>query len=190
MTTRETVETALIDPKIRRLWAPDKRDLIDHFERLDPTTRRMRFGAAVSREFVKGYAEDVLSIDCVVYGAFVDGTLRGVGELRSLLGRWPPRAEAALSVESAWQAEGIGDALFARMVAAAQNRGVRSIYMLCLRENNRMVNLAKKHHAYLKFETGDVEATLDPPWPTPFSMVEEMVGSTSSYLRAVFHLKT
>ncbi|MEL7257032.1 MAG: GNAT family N-acetyltransferase [Pseudomonadota bacterium] len=143
----------------------------------------------MSRQFLQGYVEDILSIDSIVYGAFVDGSLRGVGELRVLLGRWPPRAEVALSVEAAFQEEGIGDALFARLVASAQNRGVRTLYMMCLRENIRMQHLARKHEAYLKYEIGEVEATLDPPWPTPLSVVEEMVGGTSSYLRAVFRFK-
>lgn len=174
---------------IRRLWKADQQILVDHFQRLDPPTRRQRFGAAVSDGHVKDYAEHILSIESLVYGAFLAGELRGVAELRGFLGSWPPKAEAALSVEPAWQAEGVGDALFNRLVAAAQNRGIKTIHMLCLRENERMQNLAKKHDAILEFDTGDVEAKLDPPWPTPMSLVEEMVGDTRSYLRAVFHLQ-
>lgn len=189
MTTGSRVDKAVIRPEIRRLWKTDKSQILRHFRRLDPATRRLRFGVSVSRQFLQGYVEDILSIDSIVYGAFVDGSLRGVGELRVLLGRWPPRAEVALSVEAAFQEEGIGDALFARLVASAQNRGVRTLYMMCLRENIRMQHLARKHEAYLKYEIGEVEATLDPPWPTPLSVVEEMVGGTSSYLRAVFRFK-
>lgn len=175
----------LIRPDIRRLWPADKPLLLDHFSRLDPETRRLRFGASVSAEFVAEYAGNILSLDSLVYGAFVDGALHGVGELRVMMTSWPVRAEIALSVDPAWQHEGIGDALFMRMVAVAQNRGVRSLYMLCLRENERMQRLARKHEALLTFDTGDVEAKLDPPWPTALSLAEEMVGETRTYLHAV-----
>ncbi|MGK7753511.1 MULTISPECIES: GNAT family N-acetyltransferase [unclassified Roseovarius] len=175
----------LIKPDIRRLWPADKRLLLDHFARLDPETRRLRFGASVTDEFVTRYAETVLGLDSVVYGAFVEGDLHGVGELRMLLNSWPVRAEIALSVDPDWQHEGIGDALFVRMLAAAQNRGVRSLYMMCLRENERMQRLARRHDATLTFDIGEVEATLDPPWPTALSLAEEMVGETRTYLHAV-----
>ncbi|KRS12580.1 Acetyltransferase (GNAT) family protein [Roseovarius sp. THAF27] len=180
-----THDKILIQPDIRRLWPADKRLLLDHFARLDRETRRLRFGASVTEDFVAGYAETLLGLDSVVYGAFVDGDLHGVGELRMLLNSWPVRAEIALSVDPDWQHEGIGDALFVRMLAAAQNRGVRSLYMMCLRENERMQRLARRHDATLTFDIGEVEATLDPPWPTALSLAEEMVGETRTYLHAV-----
>ena len=172
-------------PDIRRLWQTDKSILRAHFDRLGPEMRRLRFGAAVSPAFVADYADHVLSFDNIVYGAFIDDTLRGVGELRALLGQWPKRAEIALSVEADWQHAGIGDALFSRMVASARNRGVTTLFMHCLRENGPMRRLAQRHAAALSFDLGEVEATLDPPWPTPLSLAEEMMGETRSYLRAV-----
>ncbi|MFN3210279.1 MAG: GNAT family N-acetyltransferase [Roseovarius sp.] len=185
MTTDHAAAKSLIEPDIRRLWPADKRILREHFERLDPETRRLRFGAAVTSEFVGDYAGTLLALDSIVHGAFVDGTLRGVGELRMLLNSWPVRAEIALSVETDWQHEGIGDALFVRMLAAARNRGVRSLYMMCLRENERMQRLARRHEATLTFDIGEVEATLDQPWPTPLSLAEEVMGETRTYLHAV-----
>lgn len=182
-------DTATAKPDIRRLWSTDKTILRAHFDRLEPDTRRLRFGTAVSPAFLADYADHALNIDNIVYGAFIDGTLRGVGELRALLGQWPKRAEIALSVETGWQHAGIGDALFSRMVAAAQNRGVRTLFMQCLRENAPMRRLAQRHAAALSFELGEVEATLDPPWPTPLSLAEEIMGDTRTYLRAMLQPK-
>lgn len=181
-------KTARVQPSIRRLWKCDQPTLVDHFQRLDPQTRRLRFCATVSDGFVREYAEQILSIDSLVFGAFPDGELRGVAELRGLLDSWPRSAEAALLVESEWWGEGIGDALLNRLVAAAQNRGIKTIHLLCLRENTRMQNLAKKHDAILEFDIGSVEATLDPPWPTPMSMFEELFGDPRRYLPAICHL--
>ena len=55
-------------------------------------------------------------------------------------------AEAAFSVERDWQDQGIGDALITRVIAAAQNRGVNRLDMICLPENRKMQHLAVKHH--------------------------------------------
>ena len=131
-------------PQTRRLWLSDRHTLIDFFEGLDANSRRMRFGALVADRSVRDYAAHLLSIDSIVFGSFPDGTLRGVGELHRLLGDWPLAAEVAFAVQEEWQHEGIGEALFGRIVTAAQNRGIRSLQMLCLRDNERMQNLAQK----------------------------------------------
>ncbi|EPX81588.1 GNAT family N-acetyltransferase [Litoreibacter arenae] len=173
---------------IRRLRNSDRQVLVDHFLRLDPETRRLRFGGLVSDDFVKDYAENILSLDSVVFGAFVDGDLHGVAELRGLRQTWPETAEVALSVEPTWQHEGIGDALLNRLIAAAQNRGVKSLHMQCLRENRQMQHLAKKHDAVLHFDMGEVDATLATPWPTFRSVCVELFGDTRRYLGKAFHL--
>lgn len=173
---------------IRRLWRYDRPALVAHFTRLDHRSRRLRFGATLNDRMVADYASHILAIDTLIFGAFSAGTLHGVGELRARMGHWPPTAELALSVEPDWQSSGIGDALMTRLVAAAQNRGVRRLVMLCLRENAPMVKLARRNAAFLDFEDGDIEAVLTPPWPTPMSWAEEMVGETNSYLRAVFQI--
>lgn len=174
--------------EIRRLRSFDKAALVDHFLRLDPDTRRLRFGNAVGDAFVKDYAESLLSADSVNFGAFPDGTLRGVAELRGLRDSWPRSAEVALAVEPAWQDRGIGDALFSRLVAAARNRGIARLHMICLQENVRMRHLALKHDARLEFDGGSIEATLTPAWPTPVSVFEEVFGDPRDYLPSALHL--
>lgn len=183
-----TSDAAHIRPEIRRLWKSDQPLLARHFQKLDAQTRRLRFGTSVNDGYIGSYVAQILSANSVVFGAFPDGELRGVAELRGLLDNWPWSAEAALSVQAKWQDEGIGDALLNRLVAAAQNRGIKKIHMLCLRENRRMQSLARKHDALLQYEIGEVEATLDPPWPTPLSMFEEMFDDTRRYLHETFHL--
>lgn len=172
---------------IRRLWQFDQAAICQHFLRLDPGTRRMRFGGAVSAAYVNKYAEQIMQFDSAIYGAFVDGTLLAVAELRGLFDGWPATAEAAFSVERKWQDQGIGDALLTRVIAAAQNRGVKTLYMICLTENKKMQHLAAKHSAVLKFHRSEVEASLDPPWPTPYSIAEEMAGETGYLVNAVLH---
>ncbi|MFX0545390.1 GNAT family N-acetyltransferase [Roseovarius sp. S1116L3] len=162
----------------RRLWKSDQAKLIQHFQRLDPETRRLRFGGIVGDAYLREYVDKIFSGDSVVFGAFPDDELRGIAELRGTLGRWPRSAEAALSVELAWQDGGIGDGLLQCLITAARNRGIKTINMQCLRENMRMRTLVRKHGADLKLDIGSVEAELTPPWPTPMSMFEEFVGYT------------
>ena len=62
--------------------------------------------------------------DAVIWGFFFDGVLRGAAELRLL--EHPGEAEAALSIERAWQSRGVGSALFERVLLVARNRQIES----------------------------------------------------------------
>ena len=94
--------------------------------------------------------------------------------------------EAAISVEPDWQNIGIGGALFERMLAMAQNRGVKAIHLICLRENRRMQHLAAKHDARLGLDQYEAQATLYLCWPTPSSLAIEIIGETQSYAKEIF----
>lgn len=169
------------DLVVRRLRFGDQEEICDHFLRLDAQSRRARFCGAVSDDAILRYARNVLRYDSIACGAFISGHLRGLVELRGLFHFWPSRTEAAFSVEVGWQNIGIGDALFEQMFATAQNRGVRTIEMMCLRENCNMRHLAAKHKAQLVFDTDTVEAILHPIWPTPYSIAEEIIVETKEY---------
>ena len=174
------------DLAIRRLRVFDKPQIETHFQNLDDEALRSRFGMIVPRKFVENYASGVLSNAALVYGAFPDSHLRGVAELRQVEDGPTYAAEAAFTVETPWQGHGIGDALLSRLIAGARNRGIREVHMLCLATNQRMRHLAKKHDADLNLVPGQVEATLTPPWPTPFSVAQELAGEYHAYARAVF----
>jgi len=45
------------DAHIRRLGNHNETAVVQHFERMDPHARRMRFGAGTSPEFVRRYAK-------------------------------------------------------------------------------------------------------------------------------------
>ena len=160
-------------PAIRRLSSHDQSAVTRHFEHLDPTTRRMRFGGGTSHEFATRYASRVFQIDGVIYGAFADGRLLGVAELRDHFDICPSTAEAALSVEPEWQNRGIGNALLNRIIVAAKDRKINTLYMICLRENKKMQHLAAKHHAVMDFCSSQVEATIQPSRPKQQSVLNQ-----------------
>lgn len=179
-------ERTVNDLVVRRLRFDDQSDICDHFLRLDALTRRARFLGAVNDNGVMRYAQNILRYDSIACGAFVCGQLRGLVELRGLFHSWPSKTEAAFSVETDWQSIGIGDALFEQMFAMAQNRGVRTIRMMCLKENSHMRQLAVKHNARLEVDNDVVEAILHPAWPTPRSIAVEVIAESREYSNLLF----
>ncbi|MCK5931067.1 MAG: GNAT family N-acetyltransferase [Fulvimarina manganoxydans] len=169
---------------LRRLTGSDSVLLRDHLLRLDKETRRLRFGTMVNDPFLVRYASLALVSDAHVRGVFVEGVLRGVSELRFLTGSHQ-QAEAAFSIEKAYQGRGLGDLLFAKLVAAARNRGVRRLFLTCLRENGRMQAIAAKHGADLSFHEGDVMAELRRPYADLTSIQSELADEAQAYVFAL-----
>ena len=169
---------------IRKLWVADTAAFRDHLLRLDPQTRRNRFGMAASDDFVRRYAETSFALDTLIHGVFVGDRLVGVGELRSL-GRSRTEAEAAFSVESDWQGRGFGSRLMERVLLTARNRRIEKLYMNCLASNGQMQRLARRHGADLEYEGGDVVGLVVPETPSPASWLREVVRDGYGWASAV-----
>ena len=178
------------DGTIRRLWPMETDKFRDHLLRLDKDSRRMRFAHAVSDAFVEDYASRMAEYGSLVYGHVVDGKVRGAAELRRLGDGWGEEAEAAFSVEKAYQDNGVGSDLMGRVVRAARNRRVRRLYMSCMAENAKMQVIAKKHEAVLRFEYGEVIGEILPETPDYFSMVTEAAEDRVGFMIAVLDLQS
>jgi GNAT superfamily N-acetyltransferase len=174
---------------IRKMWIDRSGPYREHLLRLDPESRRNRFGGAVSDEFINNYVDLSLGLDAVIHGFFVDGTLRGVAELRPLGKTFSDEAEAAFSIEKPWQSHGVGTALLERTLLAARNRGIKLMHMACLANNRRMVDLAKKFDAELKFDFGSVVGEVETPHPTPLSVLREFVADTHGFATAMLDVQ-
>lgn len=180
----------LIDGVIRKIWIDRAAPYRDHLLRLDAKSRRNRFGGAVSDAFIVNYAELSRGLDAVMHGYFVDGTLRGVAELRPLGSEFAHEAEAAFSIEKPWQSHGVGSALLERTLLAARNRGIKLMHMACLANNQRMVDLAKKFDAELTFDFGSVVGEVEAPHPTPMSVWRELVADGHGFATAMLDVQT
>src|SRR5262245_5781871 len=161
--------------RIRKISAGETDIYGEHLLRLDAHTRRSRFGAGVSDEFVRNYLAVANSLDCVIHGFFVDDVLRGAGELRPL--------GPAFSGEQPWQSHGVGTALLGRTLLAARNRGFKFLHMACLADNRRMQQLARKFDAELSFDFGTVIGEIEAPHPTPLSVMRELVADTTGFAK-------
>lgn len=174
---------------IRKIWPTEAEKFKDHLLRLDKDSRRMRFAHGVSDSFIEDYASRMSDMGSVVYGYYVEGKVHAAAELRKLGDNWGPEAEAAFSVERAYQDHGLGSELMGRVIRAARNRGVRRLYMSCLAENSKMQAIARKHAADLKFEYGEVIGEIVPVEPNYFSILQEAVEDRVGYMMAVLDLQ-
>lgn len=155
----------------------------DHLGRLSPDDRISRFSGGVS---AAALIEHVRRFDWRtgwLIGCFEGGRLRGVAELRWLDPGFGWRAELAVTVEEAWQDRGIGTELLRLAVIHARNRGLKSLYMICLTDNRRMQAIARKFEGDLIFEGSQVEADIAVPFPTQFSLLAEALGDGVSFAR-------
>jgi RimJ/RimL family protein N-acetyltransferase len=148
----------------------------------------MRFAHTVSDAFIEAYAGRMSEFGSLVFGHFVDGEVRGAAELRRLGDAWGDEAEAAFSVERAFQDHGLGTELMGRVVRAARNRRIKRLYMSCLAENARMQAIARKHAAVLRLEYGEVIGEIEPPWPSYLSQVAEAAEDRVGFMIAVLDL--
>jgi GNAT superfamily N-acetyltransferase len=177
-------------PVIRRLWPSDAAAVESYFLRLDPETRASRFMGTLSDTAALAYARQALKVDGVVFGGFVDGTLRALGELRP--SQTPPsryalgaEAEAAFAVERDYRRNGLGHALFRRIAEAARHRGVQDLRVRCLSRNRPMQGLAARVGADLHMAGGESEGALHLPRPTPASLWRESVTEAFDFTLAL-----
>ena len=175
---------------IRKLWIGETEKYRDHVLRLDPESRRNRFAGGVSDEFVRNYVDLTSGLDAVVHGFFIGHVMRGAAEVRPLGSEFPREAEAAISVEKAWQSHGVGSALLRRTLLAARNRGFRLLHMACLADKRRMQQLARKFDAELTFDFESVVGEVESSRPTPLSLMRELMSDGHSFATAMLDLQT
>jgi len=171
--------------KIRKLWVGESDLYAAHLLRLDADSRANRFGGAIPDEVIGTYVARLDPLATILHGFFVDGTLRGVADVRLLGAPFAESAEAAFSIERPWQSHGVGSALLERCLLAARNRGVKRLHLMCLADNRRMQQLARKFDAALSFDFGSVVGDLETPFPTPLSMLRELVADGHTLANAV-----
>jgi GNAT superfamily N-acetyltransferase len=175
---------------VRKLWLGETDAYAEHLLRLDPESRRRRFSGAVSDDCIRRHATTAQGIGVVIHGFFVDGVLRGSAELRVYNPPFSSEAEAAFSIEQPWQSHGVGSALLERTLLSARNRGIKSLHMHCLADNQRMQELASKFDADLTFDFGSVVGELDPPHSTALSLMREMVADSHGIANAILEAQS
>jgi RimJ/RimL family protein N-acetyltransferase len=173
----------------RKLWPHEQSLFRDHLLRLDKASRAMRFAHGVSDSFIEDYALHMADSGSTIFAYIENGEVRAAAELKKLGDIWGREAEAAFSVEAAYQERGLGSELMGRVIRAARNRGVHLLYMSCLASNAKMQAIARKHDADLRFELGEVVGEIVPQVANYFSLLAEAVEDRTSFMMAVLDLQ-
>ena len=139
---------------IRRLWPIEGDRVRDHLLRLDPESRRLRFGGLTGPAQIEAHCGGLDWRRGAIVGYLEAGAVRGLGELLPATEGGTPAAELAVSVEPRWQNRGIGTALLRRLIVAARNRLIGRLYMVCLIDNHRMVRMARRFDGRLDVRPG------------------------------------
>ena len=128
-------------PKVvlRGLTRRDQAQHAAHLLRLTREDRYARFHVTTRDEAIEAYSRGLDWQHDLIFGLFVDGVLRGVGELI----RDGEAAEISLSVEAPWQHGGFGRTLALALVLAARRVGVTEISMSFLSDNRPMRALSR-----------------------------------------------
>ena len=171
------------------MWLSEGDKFRNHLLRLDRESRRLRFGMAVSDDFICDYASRICDMKGVAYGYFADGDMHAAAELRLIGDSWPADAEGAFSVEPAHQNQGLGTELLGRIIRAARNRGVSRLYMNCMAENHKMQRICRKFEAELHFDHGEVVGRVLPALPTYISLWQEALDDSRGFVLAAMDMR-
>lgn len=85
-------------------------------------------------------------------------------------------------MEAPHQDVGIGSELTRRAVTIARNRGLRELYMVCLRENGRMQHIARKVGATVVLAGVEAEGRVALPHADPISLWQEAIDDGSGLI--------
>ncbi|WP_435099423.1 GNAT family N-acetyltransferase [Arhodomonas sp. AD133] len=171
---------------LRPLRRDEWRAFRDHLLRLDPDDRTMRFCHAVNDVFVREHCERAKRSGSLVIACFVDDELRGAAEVTPLDGVWPLTAELAMSVEAAYQGQGVGTELLQSTLLAARNRCVAAVNVTCLLDNGRMLHLTRRLGARIVVHHTAPPAQTPPPWRSELTRVERAAQDGKAVFQARF----
>ena len=152
----------------------------DHLLRLDSRSRHDA-SAAACRTTSSSLCPDCFGEGDLAFGAFFDGAMRGVAELRSSEAIWFDAGAApaqhprrgGVQRRSGLSAPRRGETCSVRIASAASNHGVKTVDILCAPDNVRDDALARKFKMQLTFEENQITGRLTARRPSAGSLLGE-----------------
>ena len=161
---------------VRKLSLVDKTRIIQHLLALEGEDRRLRFGGAVSNDYITDYVTKSFEQESQWFGIdHIDGHLVATCHVSVHDGE----GELGCSVEEEYRGEGAAQLMFDRAVTWLRVRGIANVFMHCLSENGAMKHIARKNDMVLVSEHGETDANVQVEPATPRS--EEHTSELQSH---------
>ena len=144
---------------VQKLGPWQRGEVQRHLLRLGDEDRRLRFGQPLPDAAIERYVDGLDFTRDRVFGIHLqEMELCAVAHLA--LDGVAGHAELGLSVDEGLRRRGYGEALLARGVLHAANRGFRALFMHCLSENAAMMRLAARAGLRIVVASGEADARL------------------------------
>lgn len=174
--------------KIKYCDTSDLKDYAQHLKDLVPQDRATRFGYAAT-----DYNIDQLIMNMLynpgnhhLFEFRFDSQAIGFTHLAKCDNGW----ELAVSVASQYQGQGIANQLMIYTIDWARTHGVQSVFMHCIRENQRIQHLARKHGLKVIERSGpDITAQVTLPPPTTSDYTVDFVREQQNILDQMLALQ-
>jgi RimJ/RimL family protein N-acetyltransferase len=144
---------------VQRLNARHRDDILRHLLQLPENDRRLRFGHPIRDSGVVEYVSRLDFDQDKLFGVH-SPALELVGVAHLAPDPIARVAELGLSVDPSLRVKGYGFALLQRGVLHAANLGCRTLFLVCLAENQIMMHLARKAGLQVVVEYGEADARL------------------------------
>lgn len=152
---------------VHELGTFDRARLVEHFRRLNAEDRRLRFGLAVSDEFLSDYVHGIDFTRDHVFGIFGRAfDLIGVAHM----GRADDVAELGLSVLAGYRRDGLAKRLYVRAQQRATALGRRAMWIHFVSDNHAMARFTRSLGMEIKMSQGEADACLTLPAASPLQV--------------------
>lgn len=162
----------------------------EHLKNLSDEDKYSRFGYKVSNHNIDQFMLTMCyhPHDHELWYAEINDVRVGWGHLaKNTDGSW----ELAVSVDSKYQRQGIGNALIVEMMSWAKFNGIGEIFMHCIIENKTIQHLANKNNLKTRRrDSGEVTSVIEVPPPTIIEVGDQLWKEQSEILTNISKLQS
>ncbi len=159
-----------------------------HLKNLSEADRYTRFCYNIKDEAIDQFILTILynADDHHLFTAEIADQIVGFGHLAREGNDW----ELAVSVDSKHQGKGVADNIMNHMIDWGKTRGIHSVFMHCISQNQKIQHLARKHGLRMIDRDGaEVTSKVDLPPPTPLDYTAQFLQEQQNILEQIVDLQ-
>lgn len=163
-------------------------DYAGHLKNLSDTDRYTRFCYNIKDENIDQFILSMLYNfeDHHLFTATANDKIIGFGHLAREGNDW----ELAVSVDGKYQGQGVANCLMDFMIDWGKTRGIHSVFMHCITQNQKIQHLARKHGLRMVDRDGaEVTSRVDLPTPTPMDYTADFLREQRDLLEQMTEIQ-